>query len=484
MKYSKFQQAIFNFITDGTGNAVVNAVAGSGKTTTIVKALEYIPRSKSTIFLAFNKSIVAELKTRVPSGVHVYTLHGFGYGSVGFHLHTKKLNVNNRKAMEYLKEASKQWHDVDQEVVGEYVVRVRKLVDLGRSTLAKTVDELEQLAYRHAIEITNGECGRALDAIKVLTADTSQIDFTDMIYMPAVMPMRLRQYDYVFVDECQDLNAAQQAMLRKIVKPGVGRFIAVGDPSQAIYGFAGADVESFNNLRDTPNTSQLPLSVSYRCGKKIVEAAKTIVPQIQAFEGSQDGEVIEGSVLDIKDGEMVLCRNTAPITKLCLEMIGQGKKAYVKGGDIGKNLINIVNRQQLNDLNHLSEVLKKNELDKIVRRLTRKGDTYVDAIESQPYQTMYDKIQAIEIIASGCEKVHEVIAKIEVIFSDEKDGICLSTIHKSKGLEADRVHVLCANLLPSPYAKQQWQKVQESNLEYVMITRAKKTLSYISDWKF
>ena len=61
-KPSIFQQDIYNFITDGTGNAVVSAVAGSGKTTTLLHALELIPTNKTVLFLAFNKSIATELK--------------------------------------------------------------------------------------------------------------------------------------------------------------------------------------------------------------------------------------------------------------------------------------------------------------------------------------------------------------------------------------------------------------------------------------
>ena len=83
-KPSKFQQAIYDFITDGKGNAVVSAVAGSGKTTTLLNALKLIPTNKRVLFLAFNKSIAKELQERVPNtpNIHVKTVHGFGYSSL------------------------------------------------------------------------------------------------------------------------------------------------------------------------------------------------------------------------------------------------------------------------------------------------------------------------------------------------------------------------------------------------------------------
>ena len=75
--------------------------------------------------------------------------------------------------------------------------------------------------------------------------------------------------------------------------------------------------------------------------------------------------------------------------------------------------------------------------------------------------------------------------KINIIFSDnEKDGICLSTIHKAKGLEADNVFILCESLMPSKHARKKWEIESEQNLIYVAITRAKKTLNYISEKMF
>lgn len=64
-KPSKYQRAVYTFITKCNGNAVIDAVAGSGKSTTIVNALKIIPQNKRVLFLAFNKSIVEELKIKI-----------------------------------------------------------------------------------------------------------------------------------------------------------------------------------------------------------------------------------------------------------------------------------------------------------------------------------------------------------------------------------------------------------------------------------
>ena len=91
------------------------------------------------------------------------------------------------------------------------------------------------------------------------------------------------------------------------------------------------------------NTIQLPLSVCYRCGKNIIAKAKKIISHIEAFDGAKDGEVKEDCKLaDISDSDMVLCRQTYPLVRLCLKFLSEGKKARIMGGDIGRSLIKMV----------------------------------------------------------------------------------------------------------------------------------------------
>ena len=78
--WSKFQLAIYEFIEHEQGNLVVEAVAGSGKTTTLVKCLDFIPKNSKVLLTAFNTDIVNELKkkTKERENVECRTLHGLG----------------------------------------------------------------------------------------------------------------------------------------------------------------------------------------------------------------------------------------------------------------------------------------------------------------------------------------------------------------------------------------------------------------------
>ena len=93
--WSPLQTAIFNLIEDPNGgNAIIEAVAGSGKTTTIV---EGVKRARgTTIFLAFNKSIAEELKSR---GVNARTFHSLTYGPVTQHKGVRTVEIDKLRRL-------------------------------------------------------------------------------------------------------------------------------------------------------------------------------------------------------------------------------------------------------------------------------------------------------------------------------------------------------------------------------------------------
>ena len=264
-----------------------------------------------------------------------------------------------------------------------------------------------------------------------------------------------------------------------------GRLVTVGDRNQAIYGFAGADVESFNLLGTIPHTVKLPLSVCYRCDADIISLAKELVPQIEARDNAPAGIVSNNSVIaDVKDGDMVLCRVTAPLVSLCMRYIAQGVKAYVKGRDIGKNLINLIKKTNKKKMTDVMEKLNR-ELGRIIGKVVAKTHcTEQEARESEAYRSYEDKLKVIEILSEGLDNAQDVMDRIDMIFSDDsKNGICLSTVHKSKGLESDRVFILCPDkFYLKACMRVPWMAEQERNLVYVAYTRAKHFLGFITDF--
>jgi superfamily I DNA/RNA helicase len=503
-KPSKYQQDVFDFITHGTGNAVVSAVAGSGKTTTILNALKLIPENQQVLFCAFSREIAKELKERTEgiSNVTVKTLHGYGYSALskyenGVQIDNYKYKKMLREILEFVRIGDNSLIEKynfrneqianlklmpvsDVEDLKAYYERVVHLSELGRLTLSSTIQELEAVAENHRIEIVNGECTRALHLIRLGEYYTATADYTDMVYLPVKLNINTWQYDWVFVDECQDLNTAQRKLFLKAIKRG-GRFVAVGDSKQCIFGFAGADITSFQKLKSLPNTIELPLSVCYRCSNSIVDLAKDLVPYIEPSEWAKDGVIdSDADIADLKDGDMVLCRQTYPLVKLCFDLLKKGIKASIKGRDIGQNLINMVEGTKRSSIKEIFEKLY-HERDKILAKIISKdGITKDDAMKHETYTNYVEKIEIIEMLSFGAEDKDEVISKLQAIFSDEnKSGVQLSTIHKSKGLEADRVFIIHQDLMPSKYAIKDWEREQEKNLIYVAYTRAKSYLGFV-----
>lgn len=517
---SKYQKDIFKFILEDDKNGLISAVAGSGKTTTLIKALEIIPEGKSVLFMAFNKSISDEISKRVPKNkfIDVKTVHSYGNSLLSSYIETEiepdkyrlvyknVINFLSGKDLDSIKK-----YNFDQEHISyiEFIRNftngkdlydtnfrndVNKLVNLSRlhfidfDTFSIGISELKMIANQNSIESNDYECEVSWYISKLGMYDNKIIDYTDMVFLPNLFKFDVPKYDFVFIDECQDLNTCQRLLMLQAMKPETGRFIAVGDPKQSIYAFAGADSESYKKLRQLPNTKELPLSVTYRCGKEIINQVKHINPLIKPHTKNGVGEVLENfSYLDIKDGDMVLCRNTFPVVSLCINFLCKGRKAYIIGSDIGLSLKNMIkNCEKKTEKFSMENVISRlnHEVEKMIEKIkVKNGISDREASVETTIILFKEKIQIIQALSEDIDNPLIVMEKIDKIFSDKnQEGICLSNIHKSKGLESNRVFILHPELMPSKRATLEWEIEQENNLIYVAYTRAKKTLGFITDY--
>ena len=275
------QQAIFNEIAKGLEfcdmpffNILVDAKAGSGKTTTIVESMRYIPRESlvppRTVFLAFNKSIADTLRSKCPPGVICSTFHSLGRRAlVGSGLVPPNVQLDTNKARKLVWNAISDRDDPDTR-------NICRLVSMAK-TVAADVGEIdfEEVCYHHDIVLERPERGINIvrSVVEATLQDTSSIDFDDMLYMPVMYNIAFDHYNYVFVDEAQDTNDIQLEILSRLCAPRC-RFVAVGDPHQAIYGFRGANADSMSRISQRFGCKTYPLSVSYRCPKAVVREAQ------------------------------------------------------------------------------------------------------------------------------------------------------------------------------------------------------------------
>lgn len=467
-------------------NLLIEALAGCGKTSTIVNLCELIPDGKKATFLAFNKHIQMELKEKLPDTVFCYTSHGIGRG--GISRKYKDAELDEFKIDKLITIKAKKWDLSDfqyEEELEQYLKSLKRLVSLCKLTLTTQKKRIPELADKYDIPVyTDKDVNRVLSLLEASINDKKTYDFDDMVFLPAVDPkIWLFPQDYVFVDEAQDLSRAQQEMIKKMLKKDrktgevIGRLIVVGDKNQAIYGFSGSDSNSFEWFRKFPNTITLPLTTTFRCSKEVVKHANKLVPDLKSADFAKRGSVKNGDVIkEAQSGDFILCRKTLPLVKLFFQFLSQHRKAVIKGSDIGFSLIEMVKRKRNID------ILKRNlktELSEYASKLKSTG--VLNIKEHSGYAALEDRIMVILFIAESCKDMNELKRKINQIFTDKIDGIVLSTVHKIKGLEAKRVFIVRPDILPMK-TKKSWEYQQEKNLEYVAITRAKETLIYDYTW--
>ena len=499
--WSPYQRAIFDYIEHEHGHLVVEAAAGSGKSTTLIKCLDFIPSNDKILLTAFNTDIVNELKKKTSDrpNVEVRTLHGLGLLFIKKNIPQASAIPEPFKYDSFIKNNIKELTSINTYTLRgreyfRYLDNIKKFVDFGRYYLCQTVRDLDFIEERYGIDTIADEKEVALKVMEWGKNALETIDYTDMVWLPNVLylkPLGLL-FDFIMVDECQDMNKAERELVLKCFKMGT-RMMSVGDSSQMLYAFSGGDPESFNALKSIPNTKCLPLSISYRCGKSIVDFAKKIVPTIEAADNAVDGQVVKNVPLDaVKDGDMILCRNNAPLVQIYNEFLKLGKKSFIRGKDIGNNLKAIVKSTKQDELNadcKADGVFVRLYDDLFVSRnklMEKFGIDAETAMNSPQIQNKLDMINALEILAEGIKTSEEIIEKIDEIFPkrDKKDGISLSTIHKAKGLEANNVFIACDSLMPSKSAKKDWEIRQEYNLMYVAYTRAKHILGFIDEKDF
>lgn len=483
MNDSKYQKAIYKAFQLTNKNISISAVAGSGKTTTLLQLLSFIPDGTSSLFLAFNNSIVDELKERNSrEDVSIMTIHSCGWRAI-MKRYGSRVKMNPNKCIAKTEKVIKELN-IDGRRKGYFFYIIPKILDLMRCNLCEnTVEAINKLMLHYDMNVEDEDIKIAQLAYKYLIKDKSQFDFMDMIFVPVTDDsVRLNRYEYVFCDESQDFSLCQHEFIKKCIDRG-GRLVTVGDPNQAIYGFAGADANSYNKLSELNGASvKMPLSVCYRCGKNIVYEAQKIVPEIQFNDTAIDGMVTyDGSLQELQRGDWVLCRNLRPLVATYLWLLKNKIKSKIRGKDIGEGILALMNKIGAKDLNQL-EVELKLEVEKLHDKLKAKG---VKRPNYHPkMELLQQRMDVIECLSGEVNSVKELKSMIADIFTDDVKGILLSTIHKAKGLQNKRIFFLCPELIPSRYATMDWQFEQEMNLKYVAITRAQEELIYVSGKQF
>jgi DNA helicase-2/ATP-dependent DNA helicase PcrA len=487
---SQYQADIFDWISNGTGNAIVNAVAGSGKSTTLKEGISYVPAGKTVVYLAFNKSVQVEFERKIAGSeagarCQVKTLNGLGHGALLRKL--GKVRLDEHKYRNICKTIAEATQLPDGWDVKKYT---NALLELTSHTMSSLTDPTDTDAMNNLVDHTGTEVPNDFEAFRHvkqivelgidLAINQQLVGFDDQIFLPAKFGWEVSMFDFVMVDECQDLSVAKLALVTRAIKGKSGRALFVGDPKQAIYGFAGADAYSYGSIKTKMNAKEFPLSVCYRCPTSVLDLARSIVPNIEAAPNASEGKVehIKESAMyaQLRIGDLVLCRLTAPLIRTALTLISKRIPAHVKGREIGRQLTGTIRdaakKQRVYRMDEFANALDKYAEDGLKK--LRSKDNNERAVEA-----FQDRIDAIYVCweASHAETIDGLCEEIESLFIDGKPAVELSTVHKAKGLEEDNVFIIAPDKMPLVWKGQlEWEFEQEMNIEYVAFTRAKKAL--------
>lgn len=472
------QSAIIKWFRDGSGALQVIARAGTGKTFTSMRGLADAPEAERSCALAFNKRIAKEMETRAPGDCR--TINSLGQ------LLLKKAwpnaRLDNNRGMR-----------IATDLFGEDIVPrawIYSVRDLSR--IAKHVNpfadqqQLKKIAARYGISSRRLSDEQLADyayqAMQVaLNPKDGSFDYDDQLYIPIREDLGRPMFDLVLVDEAQDLDAAKISVAQSVLSAD-GRFVYVGDPYQTIYQFSGSSMETMSQLQSSLSATTLPLTASFRCPLVVIEYAQKLVADITAAPGAKMGSISKISdhqeiVQSALPGDFVLSRTNAPLMPICLALLGSGMPSYVEGRDIGRSLKAIVQKQFAESMKDLFVKMGRWK-EKEIELAQRKLDPDDAAIRIEEIE---DQRAVIATLSVGVSTIEELIEKIGSMFKDtnkkrSKFVVC-STVHKAKGLEADRVFILRSTLYPGG----RYKKQDERNIEYVAVTRAKQQLIWVGE---
>lgn len=570
------------------GPLLVLAGPGSGKTTVVTRRVQYLIQDcgiapSSILVITFTKAAANEMKERFlrlmgddHTTVSFGTFHAIFFGilklSYGF---TASNILKEETRYQYLKETVEKLHlEIDDE--NEFLSGISSEISLIKN---------ERISPEHYFSKNCSEeiFRKIYEQYEEKKQRARMLDFDDMLVYtwellsqrPDILSAWQKKFQYILVDEFQDINQLQYDILRLLAAPENHLFI-VGDDDQSIYRFRGARPEIMLNFqKDYPDAGKVILADNFRSTNQIVEAAGKVIRQNQSRFvkeiQARGGDGLPVKVLEFldqqqeclyimkalqghmeqggrwSDAAVIYRTNTQPriliqklmefnipfrvrdqMPNLFEHWIAKNIFCYIRlamGSNLRRDLLPILNRPKryinreclddeviswehmlmyYEDKNYVCEKIEKLRYElKMLKRMgpfaainyIRHVIGYDDYLREYAQfrrmkeEDLFDVIGELQESARSCQTYEEWFDYIQK-YTEEmeqmrrqqqavRDGVQLTTMHSSKGLEYQKVFILDAAEGITPYKK----AVLDADLEeerrmfYVAMTRAKKELT-------
>lgn len=544
-KPSTYQQDILDFfLNNPQSNMLVNALAGSGKSTTACMLSEH--SKTSDLYIAFNASVVEEFKKKIKNPkTKVMTMHSLAYSIMLYNVEQESKD-SGEKPKGFGSQRSKRTvsldnfkpHKIlDEEITkryGRYIEFAKRvflkdnyvnLYNLCRLTLTdmSSNKDVSRLIDDHVLFLYYGDEGYSAPDISEITStlkilDTKSrqqfetqgvIDFTDMLWITF---NKLKYdnwevpywalYTNIYCDEVQDFSNIQLNFL-KFIKRTKGRYVFIGDFHQAIYNFAGANAQAFNQIpKMFAPVETFDLPICYRCAKSHLsrvnrEYGIPILPCDDAPMGFV--KTIDKNKISeyAKAGDMVISRKNKWIAEVVLDLARNGTPIFIEDKDMVAAIKRQILSSKCTSVGTLEKFLQKvisnynKKLFEIVSKNVREGGHEEERLEAvAETNSKIDNTSFLLEILEGYLENHassDSVSKfsnfIDKLLNTTPSPNCvrLCSIHKAKGLEATNVFVLNEAKINYDFRNSKEQNIQEKNLSYIATTRAKEGLYLVKE---
>lgn len=473
-------------IINSTGDIKINAVAGSGKTTTIIEYAAARPKESKILYLAFNKSVKLEAIRKFSEkglvNVKVETAHSLAYRHIVYD-HSYKVKANGYNTNEIVEQLKLRGTG---EKHTEYIVanHIKKFIAYFCNSDKQKVQELNYL------DVVSDKKARAFvtkyyDYIENQTRsllskmNKGEIEIIHDFYLKKFQLSGPKlEFDYILFDEGQD---ASPAMLDVFFRQDAVK-VVVGDTHQQIYSWRFA----VNSL-EKAGFKTFQLSTSFRFGKDIANLAVEVL-KYKKHINEQHKAVItgKGNFRELKT-KAILARTNLGLLLRAIKYVTEKrnvKNIYFEGNinsytyaDEGTSLYDVLNLY--NGKRHLI----KDSLLKAMKDMTELND-YIEKTEDLQLGMM------VSIVSEYGNRIPGIINIIKKKHLDNDDRgkaeMIFSTVHRCKGMEYDEVHLVNDFMTETKLEKltidksadviNQTRLNEEINLLYVAITRAKNSI--------
>ena len=440
---NKLNPSQLKAVNHEAGHLLIIAGPGTGKTHTITHRIAHLVQSlkdnEKILAITFTNKAALEMRHRLAQlsvdadKMFVGTFHSF--------------------CLSLLKE-----HKGDVKVaLPEEILELTKILWPGKK-LSQRKDMLESIYRWKAIDFDKEPPAEVI-AYNNFLRERNLFDFDDLLLesLPLI-PYPLSLYKHIFVDEYQDINRVQHALLKQWVKEGTS-LCAIGDPNQAIYGFRGSDVKFFESFKeDFPGAKVLSLEENYRSSPNLLTACTQVIAKSRfRYVSPLTAKIFEEGRLTIYE---------APTDKAEAEYVVHEIEKMVGGTSM---------------FSHDSARVAKGKTAErgfgdiaVLYRLNSQKNALKEALERSgiPYEISGERSLEDEFLPAGNNSKYE----------ERSEKIKLMTLHASKGLEFPVVFIVgCEeNLLPLNLAGLRSDIEEERRLFYVGMTRAKEGLFLVS----